>query len=112
VNIVDLENRIIGTLVARLNKAGWTLDAYYDCDDYVQAFVPCRTSRALKEWVTQVEDVDARFTRRDGRSHTVRLIAGNGVDIVSDWTVARDRDDDFDATMDAITDYIMNTYEG
>jgi hypothetical protein len=105
-----IEDRIVSQLVAALKRAGWKLDSIYSDDDWTRGWVPATRVAAIKEELYQLSDVWVRFKRGE-RSHQVRLIAGNGCDLISDYTYARDSDpDDFDQIMEAICDRVERTY--
>src|SRR5215471_818461 len=92
-----LENRILGTLCARLKKAGWSPSAIYIGDE---GWEKTPTVKAVRVLFDDLDDIDLSFKNAAGRRHVVKLIRGNGIDLICDWTMARESaPDNFSDTM-------------
>lgn len=106
-----LELRILGTLCSRLRKAGWTPKAIDTGDDDVNnGWVTVSTAKQVKDEFFSVGQATVRFTNGTA-THGVFLVGGNGVDLLSDWSYSEPDTDGFNAAMEAIGDYIEETYD-
>ena len=78
----QLETKIVSGLVSHLSKAGFVLASTIEPDD----------------------DCTVRFRSVAGVHHWVRLIPGNGRDIISDWGTPPDESDGWEAAVLAYVD--------
>lgn len=91
-----LERRIAWNLFLHLEAAGWAVSELDDSDDLHQV----ADSKAAMELLFDLDQADIYFKKGDAE-HAVRLILGNGVDMISDWTYSEGDGDGFNAAMDA-----------
>lgn len=107
-----LELRIIGTLCAHLKRAGW-LPTHADTgdEDVNRGWVVVSTPKAVKEEFASVGTASVEFTNPTGERQYVRLIGGNGIDVICDWTYTDGDGNGFGALMNQITDYVQEAYD-
>lgn len=111
-----VERRIVAHLIAHMQKRGWQLHSVNDGEDVV----PVSDTKSAMEAVFSVDESSLRFWRPWAQEqkaigpealynqynehphiHGVLLVAGNGVDIISDWNFKRNDTDGFSAAMEA-----------
>jgi len=99
-----LERRIVANLIAHLDAAGFALIAVDDGGDELE---PARDMKTAMELVFNVDLAYLILTKDVGRSpasqrrHTITLVLGNGIDVISDWTFSENDPDGFNAAMEA-----------
>lgn len=81
-----LERRIVWNLLRHLERAGFAVHSIHDGDEIVDV----ADSKAAMELVFNLDEawLHVRKSPRSG-SHTIALVMGNGIDIVSDWSIPR-----------------------
>jgi hypothetical protein len=91
-----LERRIAWNLFLHLAEAGFTASQLDDSDEVVSV----SGAKEAMELLFNLDQADIYFKKGDDE-HVVRLILGNGIDMISDWTFAGDDHDGFNAAMEA-----------
>lgn len=91
-----LERRIVAALCAHLAAQGWTPSKVYDTE--VETKVT--DAKSAMELIFNLDD-SYLFFAKGKHEHWVRLIGGNGIDIVSDWTYHADDRDSFNAAVNS-----------
>lgn len=91
-----LERRIVAALCAHMGAAGWTPCGVYDGDDRTAV----TDTRSAMELLFNLDDAHL-FFRKGGNEHWVRLVFGNGTDLVSDWSYSKGDRDGFNASIDS-----------
>ena len=91
------ERRVVWNLLHVLAAAGWTV---YEIDDGDECVKP-EDAKAAMEILFDLEDVHVVMTNGQQRFHHIRLIFGNGEDLICDFSFARDDADGFEALMNA-----------
>lgn len=86
-----LERRIVAHLCDHLADNGFTPIRVEDGE----ATIPAADTKAVMEQVFNLDDAWVFFTHE----HAIRLVMGNGEDIISDWTFYHDDRDGFNAAM-------------
>jgi hypothetical protein len=79
---------------------GWSPALLNDLDRETKV----HDTKSAMELIFNLDDCWLYFSKdgpTDGPIHPVRLISGNGIDIISDWHYAHDDVDGFNAVMDA-----------
>ncbi len=101
-----LEARIVRHLIRSLKAAGWKPFAVWTGD---KEFV--RNETETMDAVFSVDEAAVVFRSADSaRKHSVMIVLGNGIDCITDWGFDPAGLDNFDATMDKITDEISERY--
>ena len=90
-----LERVIIKNLIQTMSTHGWRVDHVWDGSDEVRAV----DLGAQLDAVFAVDESQIIFENRDGRQHWVSLILGNGVDVISDYSYAQYKADNFQSVM-------------
>lgn len=104
-----IEGRIFSKLFSDLRKAGWH-PTHIDTGDeerWVEVTSIARTRREFES----VEDATVMVKKEGSKAHGIKLIAGNGIDLICDYTFSHGDPDGFAALMDQITDTISDTYD-
>ncbi len=91
-----LERRIVAALCAHLGALGWSPFIVDDGDRKT----PVHDTKSAMELLFNLDDAWLGFNK-DGREHYVRLVFGNGVGVVSDWTFTSGDVDGFNAALDS-----------
>jgi hypothetical protein len=92
-----LERRIVAALIAHLGAKGWAPWGVDDTEDHT----PVRDAKSAMEVIFSA-DLGYLFLRnKEGATHYVMLVGGNGQDIISDWSYAEGDTDGFSAAMDS-----------
>ena len=91
-----LERRIVAALCAHMVAAGWVPFEVYDGEEHT----PVQDAKSAMELIFNLDDAFLSFTN-GATSHWVRLIMGNGCDIISDWSLQLQDRDGFNAVMEA-----------
>jgi hypothetical protein len=102
---IHLERRIVRGMIRWLKREGWQLVAGNDGGGWQSV---TREGEAM-ELVFSVDMSQLRF-EKDGARHSVLLVGGNDIDIISDWGFSDGDPDGFDAVMDAVLEWV-NTIE-
>lgn len=92
------EQRITAGLIAWLGTQGWTVESIGggdDGDDKVS------TPKEAMELAFNLDEVSLRF-QKGASNHTVLLVFGNDLDLISDWSYSKDDVDGFNAAMEAL----------
>lgn len=92
-----LERRIVWNLLGHLRDAGFPVASVDDGDDDTAV----TSDKAAMELVFNLDDCHVFFHDGAGGFHWVRLIGGNGIDMVGDWGCPADPADPWNAAMDA-----------
>ena len=91
------ERRIVWNLMRHLAEQGWAVVKVHDGEEYVKTPDP----KSALEVIFNLDDCWVGFTKESkGRTHYVRLILGNDVDVISDWTYRGGDRDGFDSVME------------
>lgn len=90
-----LERRIVANLIAHMETFGWKP---YAVDDDDEATLVGDMKSAM-ELIFNLDDSLLTFIK-DDTTHGVRLILGNGFDLISDWGYSEGDPDGFNAAMD------------
>lgn len=91
-----LERRIVANLIAHLVARGWTPYELYDGETRA----PVTDAKSAMELIFNLDDAWLYFRNAHGRTHWVRLVLGNGCDLISDYSYARPGSGDgFDTAM-------------
>lgn len=93
-----LERRIVANLIAHLAAAGFVP---VEVDDGGDDNVACNDVKSAMEAIFSVDESVLFMAKPAGLEHGIVLIAGNGVDIVSDWNYSVGDPDGFNVAMDA-----------
>lgn len=91
-----LEQLIAANLLAHLDANGWKVVAVDDGEQ----LEPMTTATEALELVFDL-DISTVKVAKGTHTHVVQLVCGNGEDLISDWTMARDDADGFAAVMEA-----------
>jgi hypothetical protein len=91
-----LERRIVANMIGHLERAGWAVSSVFDGDEDTDA----QDMKAAMELVFNLDDAWVYF-KKGSLIHPVRLILGNGVDVITDWRYAPDDVDGFNGAMEA-----------
>lgn len=102
-----LERSIILDMIAHLDTAGFKLEGGNDGDDEEDFTEPMK---ALDFFWDRVDYVHLHFRKEGFNLHTVMLVRGNGIDVISDWTYTNGDPDGFDAAVSAFCDTIEDGY--
>ena len=78
---VKLERRIVKDMITALEGKGFTVAAIDDGDEVT----PAKTCKEAMELIFNLDDCLLFFTNPKGARRWVRLVLGNGIDIISDW---------------------------
>jgi hypothetical protein len=89
------ERRIVWNLFLHLAKNGWKVSTVYDGEDNVDT----NSMQAAMEIIFNLDDARVYFTN-GVEEHSVVLVLGNDMDIISDWNYANNDPDGFNAAMD------------
>lgn len=92
-----LERRIVWNLIQHLGAAGFQVEAVNDGEEITETI---NDPKAAMELIFNVDYAGLGFARQGGKRHTVTLVLGNGIDIVSDWNYGNGDPDGFNAAMD------------
>lgn len=91
-----LERRIVWNLLKHLEDGGWTVFEVDDTDEVTQV----TGSKHAMELIFDLDQADISVGNADrSRTHLIRLIMGNGIDIISDYTYSEGDRDGFEALM-------------
>lgn len=90
-----LERVIIKNLIQTMAAHGWHVDHIWDGEQEV------RNSElgAQLDAIFAVDESQIIFENPQGRQHWVSLILGNGIDVISDYSTALHKADNFEAVM-------------
>lgn len=102
-----LERVIIKHLIETMAAHGWKVDHIYDGGDEVRD----TDIGAQLDTVFSVDEAQIIFENSAGRQHWVSLILGNGIDVISDYSYAQYKADDFQALMEAHVDPFVEALE-
>jgi hypothetical protein len=91
-----LERRIVWRLCAHLAAGGWQPEMVL-WDEHT----PVTDAKSAMEMIFNLDDCWVRFHGPRDMQHSVRLVLGNGGDIISDWTYADNDATGFNALMDS-----------
>lgn len=82
-----LERRIVAALCAHLASAGWLPRIVYDgCEE-----IGVSNAKQAMELIFNLDEARVYFSTEDSeRTHWVKLVLGNGCDIVSDYSYGAD----------------------
>ena len=95
---VRRERRIVWNLMKHLySQGGWNVVKVYDGDEYTKVETPT----AALEVIFNLDDAQVGFKNSiNGKTHYVKLVLGNDIDIISDWNYSEGDPDGFDAAME------------
>lgn len=94
-----VERRIVANLIHALDGAGWRISSVDDGE----TDTPVAGVKDAMELVFNLDEVNVWFAK-DGKRHRVYLVLGNGVDVISDWTLTDH--DDFNKHVTAFSDTV------
>lgn len=90
------ERRIVWNLFKHLSTEGWFPTSTWDGEEEEKTNSP----KHAMEFIFNLDSVHV-FVKKDGQKpHSIFLVLGNGIDIVSDWTYSQTDSDGFNALMD------------
>lgn len=92
---VRRERRVVWNLIKHLHANGWTVCKVYDGDEYTET----STAVSALEVIFNLDDAWVGFIS-DSRTHYVRLVLGNDLEVISDWNFTDGDPDGFDAAME------------
>ena len=92
-----LERRIVANLIAHMEAKGWKVYAVDDDDEATLV----QDGKAAMELIFNLDDALLTFVNADDDTHGVRLVLGNGIDMISDWGFSEGDPDGFRAAMQA-----------
>jgi len=101
-----IERRVVWNLLSRLWDAGFSA---VSVDDGSDRRIKCLDHEAVMEAVFAVDEaliLVKSKQRRGSRMHWIKVVGGNGEDIISDWGYSDGDPDGFNACMES-----MNTEE-
>jgi len=94
---VRRERRIVWNLFNHLLVNGlWKVYRVWDGDEYVKV----DSSKAAMEIIFNLDDAVVYMKSPSGATHSISLVLGNDMDIVSDWSYTDGDPDGFSAAMD------------
>jgi|SRR5579864_3103816 len=95
---VRRERRIVWNLMKHLySQGGWNVVKVYDGDEYTLTI----DAKAALEVIFNRDAVQVGFKNSvKGKTHYVKLVLGNDMDVISDWNYTQGDPDGFDAAMD------------
>jgi len=102
-----LERVIIKNLIQTMAAHGWKVDHIWDGG----AEVRTADLGAQLDAIFAVDESQIIFENYAGRQHWVSLILGNGVDVISDYSYAQNRADDFESLMKKHASTFVNFLE-
>lgn len=98
-----LERVIVKHLIETMAAHGWHVDHVWDGGEEVHS----SEIGGLLDAAFAVDESQIIFENRAGRQHWVSIILGNGIDCISDYSIAAHRADDFQAVMvDFVNPYV------
>jgi hypothetical protein len=97
---VQTERRVVWGLLRHMAANGWK-PSVVSLGDMDEAAVD---AKATMEHVFSVDEARVHFKSDAGASHSILLIAGNGLDIISDWTFSAKGADNFNEVVEAYID--------
>jgi hypothetical protein len=94
---VRRERRIVWNLIKYLAESGWNVVKVYDGDEYTKTPDP----KSALEVIFNLDDAQVGFKQESitSRTHYVKLVLGNDLDIISDWNYTLGDPDDFNVVM-------------
>lgn len=94
---VRREWRIVWNLIKHLNASGWAVVKVYDGDEYTHTV----SEKQALEVIFNLDDAQVGF-KKEGptKTHYVKLVLGNDLDIISDWNYSEGDPDGFNAVME------------
>jgi hypothetical protein len=98
-----LERRIVAALCAHLAEYGWAPCAVFDGED----LTPVSSVKEAMELVFNLDQSHLYFRQGVHRKHHVFLVNGNGVDMVSDYSYAAFKGDNFEEAMEAFDPEVL-----
>lgn len=98
-----VEKQIVTKLIEMLDEAGWKLK-WVSEEDFE---LTVKDSKEALETIFDLEQPSIIF-QKNGRTHGVLLIPGNGVDIVSDYSF--NPSDDFDAVLKKHGEWVAENF--
>lgn len=92
-----LERRIVANLIAHLESNGFHVTSVYDGEEDIKV----TDMKSAMELIFNLDDSRVYFSAGPtADDHSVVLVLGNGIDVVSDWTFTEGDPDKFYAVMD------------
>jgi hypothetical protein len=103
---LKLERRIVAALLAHLSRKGWNCAKLDDGEEGAKFTTGnpggMEHRKAVMELVFNLDDCYLIFSQLASESeHWVRVVLGNGIDCIPDWTYTEGDPDGFSAAMDA-----------
>lgn len=100
-----IERRIVWNLLSQLWDAGFEIVAVHDGDEKTSCKNAEHPAMAAMEAVFAVDEATLIVTskKRGSKPRWVKLVGGNGEDIISDWGFGEGDPDGFNAFMEAFT---------
>ncbi len=93
---VRRERRIVWNLFKHLSTEGWYPTKVYDGYEYTKTDTPL----AAMELIFNLDEVHVFVGKNGQKPHSVYLVLGNDMDVLSDWTYSATDSDGFNALMD------------
>jgi hypothetical protein len=104
-----IETKVFDKLFSDLGKAGWT-PTHIDTGDE-QEWVKVASIKEARTEFESVDEATIRVAKEGTTPKRIFLVAGNGIDLICDYSFSEGDADGFSALMDQITDRIYATYD-
>lgn len=93
-----LERRIVANLIHHLEGAGFKVGTVHDGDELNE----CADMKSAMELIFNLDEAWLNMEKPElDTEHTIFLVMGNGLEIISDWSFNKGDADGFDAAMEA-----------
>jgi hypothetical protein len=93
------EQRIVNALIEHLAKYGFVMESVFDGEE----FLPVKGAQNATWIIFNLCECSLQVKRGDGDTHGIRLVPGNGGDIICDWSYSKGDTDSFNQVMDAFS---------
>jgi hypothetical protein len=101
---MERERQIVRKCIRLLVAGGWFPTFVFDGEEYVKV----TGETAAMSAVTAVDESTITFSKMGRRNHGVKIILGNGNDVISDYNCG---DEEFNSLMDAVNEYTNSLAE-
>jgi hypothetical protein len=93
---VRRERRIVWNLFKHLATEGWCPIKLWDGEEYTKT----NSAKDAMEGIFNLDDVHVFVQKNGQKPHSIYLVLGNDIDVLSDWTYSQTDSDGFNALMD------------
>jgi hypothetical protein len=90
------ERRIVWNLFKHLATAGWYPSQVWDSEKYTKTNTP----KAAMELIFNLDEAHVFVSKKGQKPHSIFLVLGNDLDVLSDWTYGEADTDGFNALID------------